>query len=304
MKIREIRLERFRQFRDARIEVSDVNLLVGPNNCGKTSILHAIRAFFALMNGHVRFEGTPPVASYHRRFLSSADEIAPTPDIWELWYRRQSGQPIKISITFEDGTNFTVVLRQQFGQIHVSAEDLPPALTAAHASACLETPVAFIPGLVGVLVVEPFATPARRNSLANQGRYSEIFRSGLQQLYSTAPELVETINQSLSSLFGVQVRDISFNPDSDEFVTVNYSQGPESYDVVSSGAGLQQVIQLLTYLYLAKPRVLLIDEPDAHLHSKLQSRLGKLFRTVAHDLDAQVFLSTHSLDLIDTFTTK
>ena len=60
MKIREIRLERFRQFRDTRIEVGDFNLLVGPNNCGKTSILHAVRAFFALMNGHVRFEGTPP----------------------------------------------------------------------------------------------------------------------------------------------------------------------------------------------------------------------------------------------------
>lgn len=61
---------------------------------------------------------------------------------------------------------------------------------------------------------------------------------------------------------------------------------------------------MLTYLYLSQPRILLIDEPDAHLHSRLQSSLGELFRRVAKDLDAQVFLSTHSLDLIDTFGTN
>jgi hypothetical protein len=36
----------------------------------------------------------------------------------------------------------------------------------------------------------------------------------------------------------------------------------------------------------------------------LQARLGELFQRVATDLDAQVFLNTHSLDLIDTFSTN
>ena len=87
-------------------------------------------------------------------------------------------------------------------------------------------------------------------------------------------------------------------------MTVKYEQSGSEFDVVSSGAGLQQVIQMLTYLYLGQPRILLIDEPDAHLHSKLQARLGELFRRVSKDLEAQVFLSTHSLDLIDTFSTN
>lgn len=62
MKIKNIRLERFRQFSDTAVAVGDFNVLVGPNNCGKTTILHAIRAFFLLMHGHVRFEGDPPTA--------------------------------------------------------------------------------------------------------------------------------------------------------------------------------------------------------------------------------------------------
>lgn len=99
--------------------------MVGPNNSGKTSLLHAIRSFFLLMSGHVVVSGDPPTTDYHRRFLSGAEEIAPTPDIRELWYKQQAGRPINISITFEDDTTFGLVLRQQFGQIHVSTSDLP-----------------------------------------------------------------------------------------------------------------------------------------------------------------------------------
>ncbi|MDD5224716.1 MAG: AAA family ATPase [bacterium] len=304
MKIKSLRLERFRQFADTTFEFGDTNLLVGPNNCGKTSILHAIRAFFLLMNGHVLFGGDPPKAAYHKRYLTKAEEVAPAPDLRELWYKQLSGKPLKISIAFEDDVTFSVILRQQFGQIHVSADDLPVSLTAKDAIKYLGTTVAFIPGLVGVLVEEPFATAARRNALANQGRYSEIFRSSLLQLREKDINAVSKINEWLNKLFGVEVSGISFDIDKDEFVTIRYKQAEVSYDVVSSGSGLQQIIQVLTYLYLTKPRILLIDEPDAHLHSKLQASLGELFRKVADDLKAQLFVSTHSLDLIDTFATE
>ncbi len=303
-KIKSIHLQRFRQFADTKVEVGPFNLLVGPNNCGKTTILHAIRSFFSLMYGHVRIEGNPPQTMYHRRFLSGADEIAPTPDIKELWYAQKTGKPITISVTFDDDTTFGVSLRLQFGQLHVSAENLPPGLTTDSVASYLGTQVAFIPGLVGVLVTEPYATPARRNALATQGRYSEIFRSSLRQLKTKDVALLSQINESLSELFGISLSFVEFDDESDEFVTVKYCQENVDFDVVSSGAGLQQVIQMLTYLYISQPRILLIDEPDAHLHSKLQSRLGELFRRVAQDIDAQVFLSTHSLDLIDTFSTN
>jgi ABC-type cobalamin/Fe3+-siderophores transport system ATPase subunit len=302
VKIKKIRLQRFRQFADTTFEVGHFNLLVGPNNCGKTTLLHAIRAFFVLMHGHVRFEGQ--TAEYHRRFLADAGEIAPTPDIRELWYQQRAGRPLTISLTFGDDKTFSVVMRQQFGQIHVSAEALPENLTAAEAKTYLASEVAFIPGLVGVLVSEPYITGARRNALAIQGRYSEIFRSSLLQLKEASPDLVARINEWLTGLFNVKVSKVDFDPKSDEFVTIKYLQNNADFDVVSSGAGLQQVIQMLTYLYLSKPAILLIDEPDAHLHSKLQAQLGQLFRRVADDLDAQVFLSTHSLDLIDTFSTN
>ena len=232
-KIRAIHLQQFRQFDDTKVEVGPFNLLVGPNNCGKTTILHAIRSFFLLMHGHVLFDGTPPEAKYHRRFLSSAEEIAPTPDIKELWHSQQTGKPISISVTFDDNTTIGLSLRQQFGQIHVSADNLPAGLTAQTVTSYLGTGVAFIPGLVGVLVTEPYATGARRNSLANQGRYSEIFRSSLHQLATKDAQLIPQINSWLAGLFGISLSAVDFNPENDEFVTVKYRQDNADFDVVS-----------------------------------------------------------------------
>jgi|GEM_PF-1714791 len=306
MRIKSITLERFRQFQRSTIHFGEYNVIVGPNNSGKTTVLHGIRAFFSLMKGHVRFEGNPPKPTYHRRFLSSAEEVVPTPDQRELWYGKKAGSGCKITVEFSDETAFSVVLRQQFGQVHVSTENLPTLTSVAQVRRYLDMTVAFIPGLVGVLVSEPYATLARRNSLASQGRYSEIFRSSLHQLKERDADadadagLLRKLNATLHDLFGLEVTKIAFNPDTDEYVTVLYKQGTAEYDVVSSGSGLQQVIQILTYLYLSNPQILLIDEPDAHLHSQLQGRLGTLFRRAATDLNAQVFLSTHSMDLVDT----
>jgi hypothetical protein len=252
------------------------------------------------MSGHVAIEGDPPKPEYHKRFLSSVQDLVPTPDHRELWFGKRAGSPCKIAVTFNDDTCFTVVLRQQFGQVHVSSENLPDLTTETEFNTYLNQTVAFIPGLVGVLVNEPYATFARRNSLASQGRYAEIFRSSLHQLKDRGDPLVAKVNGVLKELFGVEVTRIHFDPTLQEYVTVEYEQDGTSLDIVSSGSGLQQVIQILTYLYLTNPRFLLIDEPDAHLHSQLQSRLGTLFRQVAQDLNAQVFLSTHSIDMIDT----
>ncbi len=300
MKIKSLQLNRFRQFFQTDIQFGNFNILVGPNNAGKTTVLHAIRAFFSLMNGQVRFEGSPPKPVFHRRYLTNVEDLIPTPDHRELWYKKQAGSHCKISLTFEDEQKFTVLLRQQFGQVHVATEELPAFKQPADYDKYIERSVAFIPGLVGVLVDEPFASFARRNSLASQGRYSEIFRSSLHQLHDRDNTRLQKLNDVLLELFGVSVSRVAFDPEADEYVTVEYVRDDTNLDIVSAGSGLQQLVQILTYIYLTSPQILLIDEPDAHLHSQLQGRLGALLRQIASDLDAQVFICTHSLDLIDT----
>ena len=137
-----------------------------------------------------------------------------------------------------------------------------------------------------------------------EARYSEMYRSSLLHLNTTDKKALGKINKVLKKHLDVEITHISFDPDSDVFVDVKYSQDEISLDLSNAGSGMLQVIQLLVYVYLHKPSLLLIDEPDAHLHPELQGKLGAILIAVTDDLEAQLFVATHSPDVIDSFNSN
>jgi len=64
--------------------------------------------------------------------------------------------------------------------------------------------------------------------------------------------------------------------------------------VASAGSGFHQVLTLLGFFYARPASVLLLDEPDAHLHVILQRQVYDLLRTVARKRACQLLISTHS----------
>ncbi len=58
------------------------------------------------------------------------------------------------------------------------------------------------------------------------------------------------------------------------------------------GAGFQQVFKILLYLFHPNYRVLLLEEPEIHLHPALIKRLLHILQN--KNLDNQIFLTTHS----------
>ncbi len=60
-----------------------------------------------------------------------------------------------------------------------------------------------------------------------------------------------------------------------------------------------QVLQVLTFLVQQRPGILLVDEPDAHLHSSLQRTAVDVLRGAVKDLDMQVLLATHSKEIVN-----
>jgi ABC-type branched-subunit amino acid transport system ATPase component len=303
MKPAELHLTRFRAFQDCSIPLSDVTVLAGPNNCGKTSVLWAIKTFFQFVGHHVSVAGDTQL-SFHKHYVHAID-FMPIPKDDELWYNRDDRQrrPVKIAVAFDNQWECSVVFTARFGQIHVSWEskDLPAQTSAAGVKAALEREVVLISGLVGVLAHEPYVSAARRKSLAAEGRYPEVFRSTLLQMYRKSKRSLKTLNDVLSRFFGVELKTPVFDSAHDEYVLVEYTQSGQDYDVVAAGAGLQQVVQTLTNLYLARPQMILIDEPDAHLHPSLQSAVAGALESIAKEVGAQLVIATHSYDMIDYY---
>ena len=70
--------------------------------------------------------------------------------------------------------------------------------------------------------------------------------------------------------------------------------GGPTFDIASSGSGFQQVLMLLTFLHVRPGSVLLLDEPDAHLHVLLQDAIYSELRTIAAKRNSQLLIATHS----------
>jgi hypothetical protein len=70
-------------------------------------------------------------------------------------------------------------------------------------------------------------------------------------------------------------------------------------DIASAGSGFQQVLMLLAFLLTRPGAVLLLDEPDAHLHVILQDSIYSELRTVAAQQRSQLVIATHSEVIID-----
>lgn len=70
----------------------------------------------------------------------------------------------------------------------------------------------------------------------------------------------------------------------------------------SMGDGMLRVLQLALKLFAAKGGFLLIDEFENGLHYAVQERVWALLFEVAEKYDIQIFATTHSWDCIESFT--
>lgn len=70
-------------------------------------------------------------------------------------------------------------------------------------------------------------------------------------------------------------------------------------DIASAGSGFHQVLLLLAFFYARPASVLLLDEPDAHLHVILQKQIYDRLRSIAAKRKCQLIIATHSEILID-----
>lgn len=83
---------------------------------------------------------------------------------------------------------------------------------------------------------------------------------------------------------------------------VKLSDVPRPVPLNSLGDGMLRVLQLALKLFPAKGGFLLIDEFENGLHYSVQEKIWTLLFEMAERLDIQVFATTHSWDCIESFS--
>jgi predicted ATPase len=299
LKIRRIRMKSILGFEDSLIFPDAFSVLVGANNSGKSSLMRVVAFAQTLLRAHFIREDGDDVLLARGRNLD--DALLPVPRVPDLWFRgtRRVGNEwvmAEVELEFEDGTSVAFGMKGPFG--HATSRLLMAQQRIARTvyETLIAYPIVYIPSSVGVVDREEYRTPARIGSLIAGGRAHEVLRNLLLDLQESSR--LDEVAAILAQYFEGSIESVSFNLASDEFIHVTYREDSH-HDLFSAGAGFLQVLQLVTFLVHARPGILLVDEPDAHLHSSLQRVVVDILRGVSQQRGLQVLVATHSKEIIN-----
>ncbi len=211
-----------------------------------------------------------------------------------MWTDRQYRGKIEIEIRHNTGWSVTMeFIADSTEQIYVR-----PANTPADVLRELDLRAVFIPPMTGLEVDEPLYQRPKIEQLLGLGRPGDVLRNLLVEV-NTNESAWDALQASIKKLFGYEL----LPPDSSgAHILSEYRmvEGGQSLDIASAGSGFQQVLMLLAFLNTREGAVLLLDEPDAHLHLILQDAIYHELRTVAARQHSQLIVATHSEVVINT----
>ncbi|MCR4412865.1 MAG: AAA family ATPase [Thermoguttaceae bacterium] len=300
MRVTRVDIENFKQFERVRVDLTPLNCLVGANNSGKTSLLQALALFdFCVHHCLARKDGLFEI----RRRTISPDEfyVLPVSNPTDLWTDRktQSGgkqKVIAIRATFEQGPTVTATLKLDYNRFGVGIESTDNS--QEWLARLADHRIAYLPVFSVFLAQEERRTKAVLDDELARGRVHNVIRNLILdlKLENRHDQLLEVLRRAFPTLKNMN---IEFDEVSDRYISVTYEEQGRArdFDVLSAGSGFQQFVYLFGFIHLREPHVILLDEPDTHLHGTLQRALLLELNHLVEE-GKQVLLATHSRDLI------
>ena len=162
----------------------------------------------------------------------------------------------------------------------------------------------YAPGLAGVPKDERYMSPGVVRRIVARGDANLTLRNVLRMLHDDEAAW-SGFTADMQSIFpDIQIQ-IDFDANTDENIeaTFKFGAGP-TLPINSAGTSILQASQLLAYISLFRPQVLILDEPDSHLHPDNQRRLCGLISKLAADRGFQAIISTHSRHVLDSMRAR
>ena len=294
--IRKVVIKGFKRFTEVTFELPGQLVIAGPNNTGKTTLLQAIAACelafrtWKQLNNFQRHGGGYQYAPIARQAFSAV----PLRQFDLLWNERKTDRPIEISLEFDRGAPLVMELwHDTTEQIKVH----PKATVEPKAAREMTLSTVFIPPMTGLAREEPlYARDETIDSLLAQARPGEVLRNLLVKAHQSTAW--SRLQDAIKRLFNYEL----IPPVVGANIISEYKRvdGSTRYDIASAGSGFQQVLMLLTFLHTRPGSILLLDEPDAHLHVILQDAIYGELRSVAADTSSQLIIATHSEVIIES----
>ena len=304
-----LEIRNFKGFGDkARIELDHPAVLVGPNNCGKTTALQAIALWSQAVRTWFDRKGQAPPKERKATGLNRLGVVAvpvrSTRDYWHNMAVRIGPQHILLEITLgvlhqNRVEPVTMRFRRHSDELVYCEPDEATLDIPEFIEAASRLNVRLLYPMSGIETEEPIVQPGRIDVLLGQGQTAQVLRNLCLMVYREDPTAWSRIVELMSRLFGVKLGDPAETGRGAIDLLYRQSGVRRPVDIALAGRGLQQMLLILAYLHSHPRSVLLIDEPDAHLEILRQRQAYVLLRDIAARSDSQVVLVTHSEVILD-----
>lgn len=321
MKIKRISIENFRSIKQANISVSDFNIFVGQNNCGKTNLFEALEFFFNGYKGDIReliFKRSSDLEmSVEIEFSDIQDGLS-----------KMQNEKNKTTLSSKLGDADTACIRRSSKDIkkrklYISGNEVVPGTGF---DAALND---FLPKFEYITTKQYYDSVAKYSKttpigamlsnvlaaiLQTNQQYKE-FQEKFSALFESDDSEIKTefdrIGNNVKAYLEKQFPDTSkvrfevtqpafedllknFNTDIDDGIETSAEE---------KGDGMQRALMLsIIQAYsdfrkqnedAGKSFLFFIDEAELHLHPKAQRQLKEVLYDLSKDTD-QVFINTHS----------
>jgi predicted ATP-dependent endonuclease of OLD family len=309
----------------------DINVLVGANNAGKTSILNAIQRLFKTE------EITPRDLNYLVKDgnLSIEGDILLTKEQWKSYLTlslsntKSNDNDVAVDLEKLADTMLSEAVTLKYQVSFINKKETSRLVNA-------EIDKEFFDGFQELDSL--FSTIIIKNLLANSNFYNvyktplyldskgkilenERFiplnqieertsddyvniRGLLYALKKKEPQKFEDFKKRLLEIF-TELNDVDVFHDETlgqfelilhEKLRKNGTTENVTYDINNVGQGMQTLVLMLSAILLLKPSIVLMDEPEVHMHPSLIKEFVKYIQLLS--VDTQFIITTHSLVLI------
>lgn len=311
IKIEKIEISNYRSFKDKSsiTNLSDINIMVGKNNVGKTNLLRAIYLFF---NPHM-YDSTID-RNYIKQLTrgrSSEPKIVLTFRDNELIRSRETRYSISCNLNQNKSNIYQVTSRikevnDKFNKSSKIENYLKNKFKCVFLSTTDEDIDAQSKRLLNDLILRYYK---KRNGEVQQSisdfeksykRLQETFRDNIVEIESDLSTQFET----LTSVHVIPKLEQTLDKDITSFLIENINlrlDDAYSQKIGVKGAGVQRASLLLLTMYLLNQiftrenKLILLDEPEAFLYPLLEKELKeKLEENVINQEKMQLFMTSHS----------
>ncbi len=312
-----LEIRNFRAFHDLKIEhLGRVNLIVGKNNVGKTSLLEALQLYahkdstptFIWDIMRTRHEIRQPLANMRDmlaalKFLFyGRKDIRPGLEPIKIGPMNRSGETLSIAVDWSvleilaDGRKNVRPL--QPGEDYI-ADNLLPRFVIVVGNALVNYPIdPSVPeSIIRLNTNEIPSVFTSANGLSNQ-RLTELW-DGIA-LTNLEDDVLAALRLIAPGVKGLNFVSTPLSG-SERIPVVRIADIDEPLPLYSLGDGMLRALGIALALVNAKDGLLLIDEFENGLYYAIQPDLWRFIFQVARRLNVQVFATTHSWDCIEAF---